>query len=727
MLYDGYVNEQETEKTDDSGARKSAENYFKEKQRQSSNNNGAKASGSSNSNSPNVTASNTAQAGGEAAKASASGAATGANAAGTASTTAASGANAAGAAGGASAGTAVATTGAAAGKAAVVAGSAASAASTAGITLAIQLALLAIKKAKNEIKSLGTLGTVEDDYKLKFSSIFLIVIPLFLITFGSYIFKIIPGSNENYKETSYSYTLEEDDRATIEKEFSTSVLDAYAGTDPLLAGAQAYILGVDADTGFQNAMHKAISDKCHNIVKNLGQFKLYRLFSSYDKERSLATFYANPWPYDLQTGADPDGMGAYPCIGNVLGVTSYGYSAYTPTYNDVNYAEVLSVLSQNPDYNWENCRYEAYNEHIRSDVAQNLYYELKVEWMVVYTGTNTITDDDGKTYSVDVEKEFPFDTEDAAYDFANANSEVTLGGTTYQRDCYYCNIKIKPFGLRELYLLAEVAPAEPHIDFYHHTNEEMLDWQEHYERTYLRDNVEIAGPSYAEPRNPLSTIYQDLTAYYGEAKGRSAWSYIDNPYNLSGIDLSAYGLTDEYLKLLEEFEKLPEGSCTLENFIDFFYRNQGTIQSLSGKSGLCNFTTYMMIAMYYSGNNLSYQQMAEYAKKWCAADGTFNGQAECKKLFGFSVSGNIKTNIPATIESQIDSGNPVILHIRGQWTGSDGTKYHSTSNGHFLVIRGYTSEGIYVADPGKQANNDICIPWEDLASVNDLYIRTTSG
>lgn len=70
----------------------------------------------------------------------------------------------------------------------------------------------------------------------------------------------------------------------------------------------------------------------------------------------------------------------------------------------------------------------------------------------------------------------------------------------------------------------------------------------------------------------------------------------------------------------------------------------------------------------------------------------------------------------------IDLGNPVLLHIRGQW-GS----YHTSDNGHFLLATGYDEEGIYVYDPGKRANTESGkpIPWEAWNDTNqsELYYQ----
>ncbi len=78
--------------------------------------------------------------------------------------------------------------------------------------------------------------------------------------------------------------------------------------------------------------------------------------------------------------------------------------------------------------------------------------------------------------------------------------------------------------------------------------------------------------------------------------------------------------------------------------------------------------------------------------------------------------------------SCLESGNPVLMHIKGHWEG-----YHTSSNGHFLLATGYDENGIYVYDPGKRSNTESGqpIPWAAWARAaqmmgSDLYYRTLS-
>lgn len=603
--------------------------------------------------------------------------------------------------------------------------SAAAGASTAGVSLIVQAALYAVNKTKNEINSLNHLGTAEDDYK---SNSFLIVLILFfpfLILFCTIVLKGTPGSTENYKETSYSYNLEEHQRGSIQKEFAAIRLEEYEGDNPLENAAKAYIYGVDESTGLRNALHDAITEECNSIVENLGHRTLGRFFQKYDRSRSLEYFYANPWPYDLQIGNETD---YFPTIGNIMGKGGYAY--YEPTYDDVNFAEMLSVLSQNPEYNWEECRYEEFNEYIRSDTAKNLYYELDVDWIVVYKAVKEYLGEDGLPHKEEYFLEFEVGSEEEVRD---KEEEFERDGLTYRKDSYYCKTEVKPFGLRALYMLANISPESEHVDFYRHTNSEMLDYHEYLIRLYLRNVKDIAGPAYNEQRSSSSTIYTALAEEYGTARGRSAWYYIENPYNYNAISgtnpLPDYlkNLTDKELELiLKELLEI-DGSKQLQMMA---YINQGWFKNaLSNgvklsKSG-CMYTSMYMILQYYTGINLSTEEIYSLSEKYVGNDAMFQTSTFLND-FGMQQSDNINgySNFVKGVQENINASQPVLVHIRGYWANSDtGDVYHSSTNGHFLVAVGYDEEGVYVNDPGSQANTNSKIPWEEWANVSDLYYR----
>jgi hypothetical protein len=330
-----------------------------------------------------------------------------------------------------------------------------------------------------------------------------------------------------------------------------------------------------------------------------------------------------------------------------------------------------------------------------------------------------------------VELERSYDSES---EVESSPKTVTSGGITYSRDKYYCDVTVKPFGLRELYLMADVDAYDDHIDYYSHSNLEMLDHQEYYERLFLRSSVAIVGPSYDEPRNSLSTIFSDLEAEYGtgNATGRSAWYYIKDPYNLKDLDLSnvqPVELVGVDLDQLRDFlNNLPDGANVLD--LLQYYINQGwfpnSYRGLSGgtikQSGCCD-TTYMMIYQFMTGTKLTSAEIEQISRTYVDASGNFQTNKFLSDHGLTSTSGNLAFS-PTGIINEINNSRPVVLHIRGQWT-YNGTTYHGTSNGHFLTIIGYDDKGFYVADPGSSSNtNNGPIPYEAFGNVSDLYYRT---
>ena len=171
------------------------------------------------------------------------------------------------------------------------------------------------------------------------------------------------------------------------------------------------------------------------------------------------------------------------------------------------------------------------------------------------------------------------------------------------------------------------------------------------------------------------------------------------------------------------WDEFTTGDASLDEFMKFA-TTQGWIQKETGQVGLCYFTTMMMIAMYMHPNEADYikENLAEYAKAWCASDGEFFGAREngsgnsWESKFGAKIGYDTTFSTPndmrVAISEQLENGNPVVLHVRGQWDGPTG-EYHRGSDQHFMVIYGADAEGIKVADPAGTATGKV-IPWESL-------------
>lgn len=295
----------------------------------------------------------------------------------------------------------------------------------------------------------------------------------------------------------------------------------------------------------------------------------------YYGDRTIMSFLSNHYPYDLKESEDSD----FPCIGNVLRKDAWldTYSRrYNPKLNDVNYAEVLGVISQNEKYDWDDIDFKDYLELINSKRSKYHYFEMIVpSWVACYYGEERIDENTVKSESEEI-------SYGSASEMANSPLTKVKNGITMDFVGWYATVKVKPFGLREEYMLAEADPyalhndfkitspesGEPAIEGYEdeeisHNNSQILDYEEMYFRTYERtDSREVGrfkkktrlGPSYAEPRNKLSAIYNEIAEWYGEAKGRNGWYYYENPYNIQKLQEYKVG-EDEYQAIFDEITK----------------------------------------------------------------------------------------------------------------------------------------------------------------------------
>lgn len=191
---------------------------------------------------------------------------------------------------------------------------------------------------------------------------------------------------------------------------------------------------------------------------------------------------------------------------------------------------------------------------------------------------------------------------------------------------------------------------------------------------------------------------------------------------------------------LDEYNKDNSGTWTIEHMGEGklsdlswgqrCYHYQIEIQSKCSRTGLCCFTSYAMCAE-MAGTHFSDATLALMAEEYCRKDGWFIRQQDFMNEYGFSTSGNIYgKDIPNNIKEGIDDGKPVILHIRGYLDQQkpvcdDHRVIHPGSCQHFLLIRGYDEEGVYLADPGYKWNSqeNFKVSWYDLERAGDLFIR----
>ena len=479
-------------------------------------------------------------------------------------------------------------------------------------------------------------------------------------------------------------------------ENSSSELNEFRDALPLQNSINDYIWGTEGHTGFRHTLHNAIKEHLQITVEAL-EYTIPE--KEWDGTKTMTWFFDNPWPYDLQVYKGV----VYPKIGDVLhptgtdtwSVPEYD-SSYKAKYDDVNWAEIMTILSQNTSedeshtyaLNWGECNYEDYMNFIETEHCQQYMYELGVKWIPIYRGQKVIKGEDGKYITINIESDGK-EYEDAE-GCRNAPETMIVDGVTCYYEGFWNKTEVRPFGLRELYSLADVDRTQMHYRFEQHTNEYMLDYTERVTRLYQRDSQKIIygvhegdpaseivnalGPSYKETRSELSTIYELLVSdpeliYKGqEGTGRSAWCYIDNTYSFD-LEKMQYLYENTFSVTNKDiYDKCPflnvDGMSVIEMYKwikQWEYQDKrGSSSTTIAKTG-CFDSTVAMIISTMLGKDVSVQ---EISNRFVNSDGQLDSVAAFK-AYGLTEGERIRDNFQQGLISEIDKGNPAVLHIRG--------------------------------------------------------------
>ncbi len=540
-----------------------------------------------------------------------------------------------------------------------------------GGALEIVLAVLNIgQKAVTTVRNAGE-EEEKKSHPLFWLCFFLFGGPIFVLMFFMtiLILNLNPGSVETYRHSNFDLTKELDDktpltdRADNVKGFMSDnteddEIKEYSYPYPLQAGIKQYIYNdsqaneaiVEKDAknnpDDENAMNELVAKLKRNL-KPLNSFKLslhnhathrwldytrnYKTTNyegiihhdgdrfprirkrEYREMRTLESLCSNPYPYDLQIDEIPSGqpVDCYPAIGNVMIIgKELGYGdgvRYNPKYNDVNYAEFLSVFSQAHAFNWENCEFVEYllkingldkegnDLYVDGTNAVDCFFEMDVpSWVAIYELTVPIYDDEG--HEVDSKHFYEEISYGSVDELSESPDYINMEGYEVPWVAWFATIKMKPFGLRNLYKFITYEDEETgeiittrsddlNELMYFHVNRDILDYSEKYIRTYERMERDKRkgnlGPSYVKDRDEHSTIYEELLKdeelikRHQEGKGRSAWFYIEDPYNLKKrTDEGIFGEEQEEYKLPENVKKeasqwVSKGGFTKEQIDDY--------------------------------------------------------------------------------------------------------------------------------------------------------------
>ena len=225
------------------------------------------------------------------------------------------------------------------------------------------------------------------------------------------------------------------------------------------------------------------------------------------------------------------------------------------------------------------------------------------------------------------------------------------------------------------------------VDVIDHDNLTVADWEEIIEGIHFPTEIDIAvfdESSLDAEMRKFSGALEDLIEMME-----------DEDWDPSTID----------------WDTFTTGDNSLDDFLRFAL-SQGMLTDKTGIPNLCCFTSYVMIAMQLCPDQAQYiyTHLPQLVQQYTNERGYFDTSAFLTR-FGITQTsggaGNEKTftdpnhgytDMKKCIKDNIDTDKPVMLHLAGSWTDTDGRTNH-TSQGHFVVIYGYTDNGVKICDP----------------------------
>lgn len=302
------------------------------------------------------------------------------------------------------------------------------------------------------------------------------------------------------------------------------------------------------------------------------------------------------------------------------------------------------------------------------------------------------------------------------------------------------DVIVRPYGLEEMYAIADTTPEAMNNVHYSLRNVDILNNQEEWLRAIFPDYD--FGTGCNEPRNQHSLIYNELQEMIATSRnevigyqtlmptGRSALRYVDR--SLVNIEVNGSDYVQEWNEngsVFVNYNYNPNGETVILDMYE--YINQGSYAAYKrGKwngEGVdtrktiadegCIDCCYVMIYEYFFRKKLS---ITNISRDYVNNNNKLEGGLFVSH-YGMRRSGQESFDI-AEIVAQITAGKPVMLHISGYWNYG-GITYHDTTNGHFLVIMGYDDDGFYFYDPGSKDNtfNKGAIPYDAFNYVSGLY------
>lgn len=659
---------------------------------------------------------------------------------GTATTGATAGATAATEA--ATAGASVAATGTAATGAGATAGATAATAGAAGaatggvgaaVVLAVAAAKYAADKAKAEMDSLWYAGDPAKEMGKTFTFILLAACCM-VVVLASWItpFATIASGVTSHVEEAYSYVQElflsekeKDFLKIFEKTIYTEEMDDYINTPRKIDATNIEIYKDIIDI----AVDKAFREYAAGYVWGIDSF-FKILFEDYSYKETYNTYLQQPYPYTLRS--DPYDPDSYYTIEEYLN----GEIPEDEVNNDLNYAEIITVLCQRSENGFETFSFSSFYDLLMADDVGELLFELEygdTHFGIYNEDGELLIDDDAYTYAS--ERGIEVSVKERSEDY-RVTKDFVENPPVFENGFYFNSVTVKPYGLQELYQIAEVDPYGENEQFPKKENYAMLDVSEKWLRETMPKGINL-GPSSYEKRSYASLVYNDiwLATDYGEPTGRSLYNYLERSVVAKDPVFEEW---DDPEEAINHIDYTPSGESVILNMSN--YINQGSapyrsipIGSKTVKNIGCCVCSYSMVIGYYEQKEMTPTDVRDIISSFVGSDRLMQyGKLLTSKGLSFMGESEIRSKWPdcprvERIVNLITEGKPVVIYIKGLWE-YDGTVYHKSENSHYLVIMGYDETGFYVFDPGSNKNTTSGpIPYEAFEVAPCLEIASSKG
>lgn len=430
---------------------------------------------------------------------------------------------------------------------------------------------------------------------------------------------------------------------------------------------------------------------------------IFEILPSFNYKKMEEKYLSLDYPYTLASG------GEFYTIGEFLD----GDIPKSELNNDLNYAEIISVLCQNPQYSSQFFSYSAFYDLLTSDDVANLLFEVRLSDSIEYEYTLS----DGTTTT-------------SVPSTSSQSSASSVSGVSYYREGF-----VAPYGLKELYMIAEVSPYDSNYTHPSLLNMAVLDDNEGWLRARFGDSVDL-GPVYNQTRNPKSFLYVLQTDGSAPPTGRSRYCYFDDSLNKQD---SLAEIVERLHPNNSPYVYVPEGTSVIldmPQYIcqgDYPYSYRGTDgKGDSIKKSGCIDCSYAMCAAYYQQQSVDIINIsANYVHNNLFDSTSFLA------VMGLTQNWNESFSVE-TVTNYLTQGYPVIFYLNGLWEYEESIKvetdgvisettltyqYHTSSRDHFMVIIGYDERGFYVLDPGRKTNNRSVIPYAAFEKAYAKLIR----